>query len=1317
MPDSQNSEKPGRPSRRKKGPGLRDRIAELRTSDQRRLLGRLRDARSAEGTDRAAAFENLEAELTSLKTALDLRSRARPEISYPEELPVSQHRDEIADAVSKHQVVIIAGETGSGKTTQIPKICLDLGLGVRGLIGHTQPRRIAARSVAERIADELGSPLGEAVGWKVRFSDRVSDQSHIKLMTDGILLTEIQNDRMLSAYDTIIIDEAHERSLNIDFILGILKQLLPKRPDLKVIVTSATIDPERFAAHFALDEHGLCSGKPGSEPAPVLEVSGRTYPVEVRYRPLAGDDDSDDRDQSNGILSAVRELQAEGSGDILVFLSGEQEIRDTADVLGRAKLPHTEVLPLFARLSAEEQHRIFRSHTGRRVILSTNVAETSLTVPGIHYVIDTGNARISRYSARTKVQRLPIEPISQASANQRAGRAGRLAPGICVRLYSEDDFNSRPEFTDAEILRTNLASVILQMTAARLGRVDSFPFVDAPDARNIKDGTDLLTELGAFEAKKGKEPRLTDVGRKLSRLPIDPRLARMILGAVEQGAVHEVTVVATALSIQDPRERPQDKKGAADQSHARFADPESDFQTFLNIWKYLEEQKKALSNSAFRRMCKKEFLHYLRIREWQDLYRQVASSLKGLKISTRPATPPPTPERLHTAILSGLLSHVGVKEAETREYLGARGAKFAVFPGSGLYKKQPRWVMSAELVETSRLWGRLCAKIEPEWVEPLAPHLIKRSYSEPHWSKKAGAVLAYERVTLYGVPIVPRRSVNFGRIDRQTSRDLFIRHALVQGEWNTHHKFFARNREMIEEVEDLESRVRRRGLLADEQTLYDFYDERLPGDVVSSRHFDTWFKKQRDKSVLEFDKSLLVDERAEEIDAASFPDVWTSEGVDLDLDYVFEPGTASDGVTVDVPLEALSQLDEARFSWHVPGMRVDVAESLIKSLPKTLRRNFVPAPDFAKAAVARMDDSDPRPFTAVLAEVLRSMTGVAVPEDAFDESKLPGHLQLTFRVRDTDEKIVAEGKELNALQRQLAPKTTEAAQESAPELERTGLTGWEFDGLPKVHEIPRGAYTAKTYPALVDEGATVGVKAFPDAGRQAANMWAGTRRLLQLNTPNPHVKEALVKRELLLLTASPYASADALIADAQRVVLDKVLIENGGPAWDRAAWEKLLTGSRQHLAAESVSVVRKALTVLEAASEARPLLEGKFDFAMLAAMSDMRSQLDDLVCDGFLAKAGWWRLDDIARYVKAIAWRAKKVSSDAEGDAVKMDLVHRLEAERDSLARARPAALRTAQGQEIRWMIQELRVSLFAQQLGTRYQVSEKRVRKALQAL
>ncbi|MDX6363333.1 MAG: ATP-dependent helicase HrpA, partial [Streptomyces sp.] len=819
---------------------LAARLTELSLRDAHRLGRRLEGARKIRKPEaRSAVLAEIEAEATKAESRMAERRTRVPAITYPEQLPVSQKKDDIAAAIRDHQVVIVAGETGSGKTTQIPKICMELGRGVRGMIGHTQPRRIAARTVAERVAEELDTPLGEAVGWKVRFTDQVNpDGTFVKLMTDGILLAEIQTDRELRAYDTIIIDEAHERSLNIDFLLGYLAQLLPKRPDLKVVITSATIDPERFSRHFG--------------DAPIVEVSGRTYPVEVRYRPLLEEEgDDSDRDQITAICDAVEELQGEGKGDILVFLSGEREIRDTADALTKKNYRFTEVLPLYARLSHAEQHRVFQQHTGRRIVLATNVAETSLTVPGIKYVIDPGTARISRYSHRTKVQRLPIEAISQASANQRKGRCGRTSDGICIRLYSEDDFLARPEFTDAEILRTNLASVILQMTAAGLGDIEKFPFIDPPDHRNIRDGVQLLQELGALDpTEKDPRKRLTQTGRKLAQLPVDPRLARMVLEADKNGCVREVMVIAAALSIQDPRERPAEKQAQADQQHARFRDETSDFLAYLNLWRYVREQQKERGSSSFRRMCKQEYLNFLRIREWQDIYSQLRTVAKQMGI--HPKEEDAADQSVHVSLLAGLLSHVGMKDVKEtggesgrstgkNEYLGARNAKFAIFPGSALFKKPPRFVMSAELVETSRLWARVNARIEPEWVEPLAGHLLKRTYSEPHWEKDQAAVMAYEKVTLYGVPIVAQRKVNYGRIDAEASRELFIRNALVEGDWRTHHKFFADNRRLLTVVEELEHRARRRDILVDDETLFDFYDQRVPEHVVSGAHFDSWW--------------------------------------------------------------------------------------------------------------------------------------------------------------------------------------------------------------------------------------------------------------------------------------------------------------------------------------------------------------------------------------------------------------------------------------------------------------------------------------------
>ncbi|MGH3748481.1 MAG: ATP-dependent RNA helicase HrpA, partial [Micromonosporaceae bacterium] len=850
-------------------------------------------------------------------------------------------------------------ETGSGKTTQLPKICLELGRGADGIIGHTQPRRLAARTVAERIAAELDTPLGATIGYQVRFTDKVSQTSMVKVMTDGILLNEIQRDRELRRYDTLIIDEAHERSLNIDFILGHLKQLLPRRPDLKLIITSATIDPERFAEHFS----GLAQpgGRPG-RPAPIIEVSGRTYPVDVRYRPLPDTKDADGStaDQIQAICQAVAELRREPPGDILVFASGEREIRDTADALGKLNLPHTEILPLYARLSAAEQHRVFQAHSTSRIVLATNVAETSLTVPGIKYVIDPGAARISRYSHRTKVQRLPIEPISQASANQRKGRCGRTSDGICVRLYSEEDFDSRPEFTDPEILRTNLASVILQMTAARLGDVETFGFIDPPDARNITDGVRLLGELGALEptrsgggkpsrrsggsAGKGGPLRLTRLGRRLAQLPLDPRLGRMLLEAERNSCVREVLTIVSALAIQDPRERPADQQQAADAMHRRFADPESDFLAYLNLWQHLTEQQRALSSNQFRKLCKAEFLHFLRVREWQDVHSQLRQIVKTLGMSLNEQAADST--RIHTSLLAGLLSHIGMKELDAKPqrqggkavperrkkhtYLGARNARFAVFPGSSLFKKPPPWVMAAELVETSQLWGRIVAQIEPEWVEPLAGHLVKRSHSEPHWEKKQGAVMAYEKVTLYGVPIVAQRKIHYSRVDPELSRELFIRHALTEGDWHAPHAFLTRNRALLDEVAELEHRSRRRGILVDDDVLFDFYQQRIPQDVVSARHFDSWWKQARktEPALLDLTRSMLVTPAAEGVSDADYPDFWDVDGVRLRLTYQFEPGLQADGVTVEAPLPVLGNLDERTFTWQVPGLREELVTAL-----------------------------------------------------------------------------------------------------------------------------------------------------------------------------------------------------------------------------------------------------------------------------------------------------------------------------------------------------------------------------------------------------
>ncbi|MET9392036.1 ATP-dependent RNA helicase HrpA [Streptomyces sp. NPDC006624] len=1301
---------------------LAPRLAELSLRDAHRLGRRLEGARKIRKPEaRAAVLAEIEAEIAKGEERMAVRRSRLPGITYPEQLPVSQKKDDIAAAIRDHQVVIVAGETGSGKTTQIPKICMELGRGVRGMIGHTQPRRIAARTVAERVAEELDTPLGEAIGWKVRFTDQVDpDATFVKLMTDGILLAEIQTDRELRAYDTIIIDEAHERSLNIDFLLGYLAQLLPKRPDLKVVITSATIDPERFSRHFG--------------DAPIIEVSGRTYPVEVRYRPLLEEDgDDSDRDQITAIIDAVEELQKEGQGDILVFLSGEREIRDTADALTKKNYRFTEILPLYARLSHAEQHRVFQPHTGRRIVLATNVAETSLTVPGIKYVIDPGFARISRYSHRTKVQRLPIEPVSQASANQRKGRCGRTSDGICIRLYSEDDFETRPEFTDAEILRTNLASVILQMTAAGLGDIEKFPFIDPPDHRNIRDGVQLLQELGALDpAQKDPRKRLTDTGRKLAQLPVDPRLARMVLEADRNGCVREVMVIAAALSIQDPRERPADKQTQADQQHARFRDETSDFLAYLNLWRYLREQQKERGSSSFRRMCKQEYLNFLRIREWQDIYSQLRTVAKQMGIHLNEDDAPA--DRIHVSLLAGLLSHIGmkdVKDGAKNEYLGARNAKFAVFPGSALFKKPPRFVMSAELVETSRLWARVNAKIEPEWVEPLAQHLVKRTYSEPHWEKDQAAVMAYEKVTLYGVPIVAQRKVNYGRVDPEISRELFIRNALVEGDWRTHHKFFSDNRRLLTEVEELEHRARRRDILVDDETLFDFYDQRIPEHVVSGAHFDSWWKHKRHEQpdFLDFEREMLINEKAGEVTKADYPDSWRQGNLKFRVTYQFEPGADADGVTVHIPLQVLNQVTDEGFDWQIPGLREELVTELIRSLPKPIRRNYVPAPNYAKAFLDRAVPLQ-EPLTATMARELRLMVGVPFDAEDFDWSKVPDHLRITFRIVDERRRKLAEDKNLEALKLRLKPKARKALSQAAAataerqggeSLERKGLTDWTIGALTRVFETRRAGQPVRAYPALVDDGDTVSVRLFDTEAEQAQAMWKGTRRLILRNIPvNPakFASDRLTNAQKLALSANPHGSVQALFDDCAMAAADKLIADFGGPAWDEESYRKLYDKVRADIVDTTVRTVAQVQQVLAAWQACERRLKAVRSPALLPNLQDVRGQLDALVRPGFVTEAGLRRMPDLMRYLVAANRRLQQMPTNVQRDTTRMEKVHEMQDEYawllEQMPQGRPVPQQVL---DVRWMIEELRVSYFAHALGTAYPVSDKRIVKTIDAL
>lgn len=1293
------------------------RLDGLTYRDASRLGRRLKSVRGEPPTSLIEQFAAAEALVLT-------RQAAVPEISYPD-LPVTDSRAELADAISANQVVIVAGATGSGKTTQLPKICLELGRGIRGTIGHTQPRRLAARTVAQRIADELGTPLGATVGYTVRFTDQASDSTLIKLMTDGILLAEIQRDRRLLRYDTLILDEAHERSLNIDFLLGYLRELLPRRPDLKVIVTSATIEPERFAAHFG--------------GAPIVEVSGRTYPVEIRYRPLevpvvteAGDDPDDPdheivrtqvagrrasdssevRDPTEAIVDAIAELEAEPPGDVLVFLSGEREIRDTADALRGLVDQGTEVLPLYARLSTAEQQKVFQtSPARRRIVLATNVAETSLTVPGIRYVVDPGSARISRYSRRTKVQRLPIEPISQASADQRAGRSGRTAPGVCIRLYSEQDFESRPRYTDPEILRTNLAAVILQMAALKLGDIQDFPFLDPPDARSIRDGVQLLQELGAFDGAGA----LTEVGRRLARLPLDPRIGRMILAAESENCVREVLVLAAALSIPDPRERPVDREEAARQKHARFADEHSDFVSYLNLWRYLREQRKERSGSAFRRMCREEFLHYLRIREWQDLAGQLRSIAGDLGI--RESGEDADPARVHAALAAGLLSHIGLRDGDSRDYTGARNTKFVLAPGSVLSKKPPRWIVVADLVETSRLFGRTAARIDPESVERVAGHLVQRSYSEPHWNAQRGAVLAFERVTLYGLPLVPRRTVNYGQIDPEVARDLFIRHALVEGDWQTRHHFFADNIRLRAELEEIEDRARRRDLLISDEELFALYDARIPPEAVSAKHFDAWWKKQRHKT-----PELLTFTRAELLrsDAADeHPDTWRTEDLALPLTYRFEPGAADDGVTVHIPVEVLTRIGGDGFAWQVPALREELVTALIKSLPKELRRNFVPAPDTARAI---LDDLHPG-AGSLLTEIqreLRRRSGVVVPVEAFDLSKVPDHLRVTFAVEATDGTEVARGKDLAGLQDRLAAPVQRAVADAvAGQWQRIGLTAWPTDlvELPRTVEQRSGGHTVRGFPAFVDTGTAVDVRVFASQAEQSATMRSGLRRLLRLIAPSPvkAVERGLDTRTRLTLNANPDGTLAALLEDCADAAVDVLLRDI---VWSKAEFDSLAARVTTSLAATTADIAGRVGTVLAAAHEARVAIPDRPPAAQADAIADIRGQLDRLLCPGFVTAAGATRLADLTRYLLAIGRRLERLPHALGADRERMARVHAVEDAYDDLLRTlSPVRAAGSDVADIGWQIEELRVSLWAQQLGTPRPVSEQRIYKAITAI
>lgn len=1241
---------------------------------------------------------------------VEARRSSVPRMRYDDALPIAAKRDEIKAALEKHQVLVIAGETGSGKTTQLPKICLEMGRGTHGLIGHTQPRRLAARSVATRVAEEIGTPLGELVGYQVRFEDQSNERSLVKLMTDGILLAETQHDRLLERYDTIIVDEAHERSLNIDFLLGYLKTLLPRRPDLKLIITSATIDLERFSKHFG--------------DAPIVEVSGRTYPVDTWYRPLAAEVDEngealfDDLSVDQGILRALEEIgdfeRAEGKrpGDVLVFLPGEREIRDAAEVLRKANLRLTEVLPLYARLTPAEQQKIFAPMSGRKIVLATNVAETSLTVPGIRYVIDSGTARISRYSYRAKVQRLPIEAVSQASANQRKGRCGRVEPGICVRLYSEEDFLGRPEFTDPEILRTNLAAVILQMLHLRLGEIGDFPFIEPPDGKAVSDGFTLLQELSAVN----REGQLTPLGRQLARLPVDPRLGRMVLEGAHQGSLDEVLLITSALSVQDPRERPMERQQAADQAHAQWKDVDSDFAALVNLWRGFEEQRQALGSNALRTWCRKNFLNYMRLREWRDAHRQLTLICRELKLTLNkePADYP----RVHKALLSGLLSQIGQK-SEDGDYLGARQRRFWIHPSTVIAKKRPQWIMAAELVETTKLFARMVAKIDPDWLEPLAGHLVKKNHLEPHWEKKRGQVVAYEQVSLYGLIVVGRRPVHYGPIDPPVARELFIREGLVRGEIHSRAKCLAANRQLLERLDELEAKARRRDILADEETLFDYYAARLPEDIYQTASFEKWYERERAKSpeLLIMREEDVLAREANEVTAAQYPDTLRIGDLQLSLDYHFEPGHARDGVTLRVPAPLLPQLQAERLDWLVPGLLEAKCVALVRNLPKAIRKNFVPVPDFVKAALAKLSFAEGS-LPEALGRELQRMTGSRVPEEAWTEAAalLEGHLKMNIEVVDARGKFLGEGRDLAELTARFAEASQAALAIPQGDKAQKAVEAKVFAEVAEKTQQKIAGLSMTVYPALVEEGGVVKEHRFPTQAEAEYQHRRALQRLLlqQLAEPAKFLRGKLPGLTELGLLYRDMGRVDALVEDILLASLDSCILEGEtNLPRDGAALASLAEKKRGAWAEHAERLARLVLDILKLWHGLQKRFKGRIDLAQAVALNDIKAQLGNLVYPGFVRETpGEW-LKELPRYLKAIEQRFDKIGAQLQRDRVwSGELAGYWEQYQARLAKHAQEGKRDPELQTFRWMLEEYRVSLFAQQLGTKMAVSDKRLNK-----
>jgi ATP-dependent helicase HrpA len=1300
--------------------------------DQFRLQRRIRQLKSQLQKGKkieANLFNTLSADIENSLKKRQRRVLNLPRPQFPDDLPVSQHRDDIAAAIADHQIVIVAGETGSGKTTQLPKICLSLGRGVSGIIGCTQPRRIAARTIAMRVASELDSPLGHAVGYKVRFTDRLSADSYIKFMTDGILLAETQGDRFLEAYDTLIIDEAHERSLNIDFLLGYIKQLLPKRPDLKLIITSATIDTQRFSRHF--------------DNAPVIEVSGRTYPVEVRYRPLEGEEE-DERDMIQGIIDAVDEIPYDA--DILIFLASERDIRETAEALRKHRLLNTEILPLFARLSAAEQNRVFSPGNQRRIVLATNVAETSLTVPRIKAVIDPGFARISRYSIRNKVQRLPIEKISRSSADQRKGRCGRIAAGTCIRLYSGADYDQRSEFTDPEILRTSLAAVILQMLPLRLGDVHDFPFVDPPTPKMINDGFTLLIELGAVN----DERQLTEIGRQLAKMPIDPRIGRMILAAKQENCLNEVLIIASALSIQEPRERPMDAQQAADTKQQRFADEKSDFLSYLKLWDFFQENAKHLSKNKLRQLCREHYLSYIRMREWHDIHQQLYTLIREAGWQANQIEG--SYDEIHRALLSGLLGNIAFKtEVDKKshdkkstsskkgftpeEYLGARNIKVYLFPGSSQFKKQPKWIMAAELVETSRLYARCVAKINPDWIEQAAGNLCQHQYFEAHWEKRNAQVGAFEKVTLYGLTLVARRKINYGPIDPILSREIFIRYALVEGEYSSKAPFFQHNRELFNDIEILEHKSRRQDILVDEQQIYAFYEARIPQGIYSGKAFEKWRQQaERDNpKVLFLSREDLMQHTGESITPQAFPDKIDWLGVDLPLSYHFEPGHECDGVTVDIPLALLNQLSPQPFEWLVPGLLEEKLIALLRSLPKSLRKSFVPVPDVAREALQSLPNSTLTfreggsflvyPKTSlieVLTRYCHRRLGHPLPSDSWNLDTLPPHLLMNFRlIEQTEENkaqstqgILDQGRDLNVLQEKWSEyASTECEREVASDsgLERDNITKWDFGELPDNVSLEINGVLMQGFPTLIDQETHVDLRVLDNPKTAKQEGRKGLRRLFLLNLPTKKLLKQMPIDHKLCLQYMKIGNCTELKTQMLMAIVDSLFLSEPLPSQANEFEERLKQG-KQSLMPAAYEYARQLALVLEEYHQLTQQLQKLSKRS--TALPEIKQHLKHLIYDGFVKQVPLERLKHLPRYLKAIQKRLERMDHDPQKDAKKATQLAPLW--ETYWQRCAESETPDPKLTEFRWMLEELRVSLFAPELKTAMPVSVQRLQKAL---